>query len=218
MRRRPRTRETNPLVAAAKRAGVRDERVLRAVAEVSRSALVPAHHAGDAELDIPLPIPHDLVTTQPSLVARMVEALALSGVERVLEVGAGHGYQTALLAPGPRGVGTRALGRLAQSATANLARQGIGNARVVVRDGTLGLADHAPYDGIVAAVYPEVPRPLAGQLVPGGRLVQPVGPGGHERVTLLVRTDRGLEKRANVTSARFVRLLERHAFEEHPET
>jgi protein-L-isoaspartate(D-aspartate) O-methyltransferase len=216
MRRRRRAATTNPLVTATARAGVRDERVLRAVAEVPRAAFVPAEHASGAELDIPLPIPHDLVTTQPSLVARMVEALALTGVERVLEVGAGHGYQTALLARlGDEVWAIERWADLAETARANLARQGIRNAHIVVGDGTLGLAEHAPYDAIVvAAAFPQVPPPLAGQLAAAGRLVQPVGPGGRERVTLFAQTPTGLQRREEVASAHFVRLLGRHGFED----
>ena len=82
---------------AAERAGVRDPRLLAAIAEVPRTGFVPAEHAARAHVDTPVPIPHDQVTTQPSLVARMVDALALTGDETVLEVGTGYGWQTALL-------------------------------------------------------------------------------------------------------------------------
>jgi protein-L-isoaspartate(D-aspartate) O-methyltransferase len=86
------------LVAAARAAGVEDERVLSAIAAVPRSEFVPGERVAFANLDAPIPIPHEQVTSQPSLVARMVEALALEGEERVLEVGTGYGWQTALLA------------------------------------------------------------------------------------------------------------------------
>src|SRR6266508_4115534 len=87
---------TDPLVAAAREAGVEDERVLAAIAAVPRAEFVPAERADQANVDTPIPIPHEQVTTQPSLVARMVEALALAGDERVLEIGTGYGWQTAL--------------------------------------------------------------------------------------------------------------------------
>jgi protein-L-isoaspartate(D-aspartate) O-methyltransferase len=89
---------TDPLVAAAREAGVGNERVLAAIAAVPRAEFVPAEHADLANFDTPIPIPHDQVTTQPSLVARMVEALSLTGDERVLEIGTGYGWETALLA------------------------------------------------------------------------------------------------------------------------
>lgn len=216
MRRRASPSEAPPLVIAAARAGVRDERVLRALTEVPRARFVPAEQAASADRDIPLPIPRGLVTTQPSLIARMVEALALTGVERVLEVGAGHGYQTALLARLAGEVwAVERWPDLAQAARANLARQGVRNAHVVVGDGTLGLPAHAPYDGIVvAAAFARVPPPLAEQLTLGGRLIQPIGHGGHERVTLFVHTPHGLERRAKVAAARFVRMYGRHGFAE----
>jgi protein-L-isoaspartate(D-aspartate) O-methyltransferase len=202
------------LVAAAARAGVRDPRVLRAVADVPRAGFVPAEHARRAERDEPLPLPRGLVTTQPSLVARMVESLGLAGGERVLEVGAGYGYQTALLARlAARVWAVERWADLAATARANLARHGVRNAEVVVGDGTLGLPEHAPYDAIVvAAAFPEVPPPLVEQLTPGGRLVQPLGSGGHEQVTLFTLTDRGLERRSTIVAARFVRLYGRHGF------
>ena len=216
MRRRPAASGEPPLVTAAARAGVRDERVLSAIAAVPRDRYVPSGRAHLADRDIPLPIPHGLVTTQPSLVARMVEALALDGGERVLEVGAGYGYQTALLAQlAGRVWAVERWPDLAAAARANLAGERVPNAEVVVGDGTLGLPEHAPYDGIiVAAAFPEVPPPLAEQLAPGGRLVQPIGRGGRERVMLFVQTPHGLERRATVSGAHFVRLVGRHAFVE----
>src|SRR5919106_5492068 len=88
----------NALVKAARAAGVDDQRVLTAIASVPRWRFVPAERAELANVDTPIPIPHEQVTTQPSLVARMVEALGLGGGERVLEIGTGYGFQTALLA------------------------------------------------------------------------------------------------------------------------
>src|SRR5919197_482534 len=95
---RAHTGGVDALVEAARDAGVRDERVLNAIAVVPRSDFVPREYAAGADLDAPIPIPHAQVTTQPSLVARMVEALALDGDEQVLEIGTGYGWQTALLA------------------------------------------------------------------------------------------------------------------------
>lgn len=202
------------LVAAARAAGVADRRVLDAVAAVPRSAFVPAELAGRADLDRPLPIPHGQVTTQPSLVARMVEALELTGDERVLEVGTGYGWQTALLARLARLVWSiERWDDLAAAAVARLDRRGVRNVRVLTGDGTLGWPEAAPFDGIlVAAAFPDVPRPLAEQLRDGGRLVQPIGRGGDDEVVAFRRESGRLVRDRLVTPARFVRLLGRHGF------
>src|SRR5206468_2285096 len=153
---------------------------------VPRAGFVPVESVAEAYRDAPVPIAHDQVTTQPSLVARMVEALELTGRERVLEVGAGLGWQTALLAWLAAEVfAVERFADLAREARANLERQAGTAARVVVGDGSEGLAEHAPYDAIiVAAAFPTVPPPLVAQLAEDGRLVQPIGPGGAEDVML----------------------------------
>ena len=103
---------------------------------------------------------------------------------------------------------------LADQARRNLARQGIGNAQVLAGDGSRGLPEGAPYDAIlVSAAFPQVPAPLAAQLRIGGRLVQPIGPGGSEQVVLFERSASGLERRHVLTLARFVRLHGRHGFQ-----
>src|SRR6266511_4162190 len=165
------------LLRAVRAAGIRDERVLGAIARVPRLEFVPAEAAADAYFDEPIPIGHGQVTTQPSLVARMVEALGLRGGERVLEIGTGLGWQTALLATlAGRVWSVERFPDLAEAAGRNLAGRGIVNADVVVGDGGEGLAEHAPYDAIVvSAASPEVPSPLAEQLADGGRLVHPLG-------------------------------------------
>jgi protein-L-isoaspartate(D-aspartate) O-methyltransferase len=196
--------------------GVRDPHLLDALRAVPRAGFVPANLAGQAYEDRPLPIPHDQVTTQPSLVAKMVEALGLVGSERVLEVGAGYAWQTALLA---RLCGfvwaVERFGDVAEAARENLARFGVTNAEVVTVDGTKGLPDHAPYDAIlIAAAFPSVPGPLEEQLAAGGHLVQPVGPGGREKVVLFEKGTRGLVRRRTIARAHFVKLYGAHAFPE----
>src|SRR4028118_1103063 len=150
---------------------------------VSRSEFVPPNLAARAYLDQPLPIPHGQVTTQPSLVAKMIEALGLAGSEHLLEVGTGYGFQTALLAHLSSFVwSVERWADVAVAARANLSRLGLLNVEVAVGDGTLGLAEHAPYDAIlVSAAFPRVPRPLVEQLALGGRLPPPIGPGGARR-------------------------------------
>lgn len=202
------------LVEVVRADGISDARVLDAFAGVPRAGFVPPDLAERAYVDEPLPIPHAQVTTQPSLVARMVEALALAGSERVLEVGTGYGFQTAILARLAAAVwSVERWPDLAEAARANLARHAVENAEVVVGDGSEGLPEHAPFDAIlVSAAFPRVPGPLAAQLTSGGKLVQPIGPGGQETVVLFQRTPRGVVRRRTVTGAHFVRLYGRHGF------
>lgn len=189
--------------------------MLEAVGAVPRAAFVPPDLVDRADIDGPLPIPHGQVTTQPSLVARMVEALELSGAERVLEVGTGYGWQTALLARLAVAVwSVERFADVAETARQNLRRRGTANAHVVVGDGTEGLAERAPFQAIlVSAAYPRVPSPLATQLSDGGRLVMPIGPGGAETVIQFVRTGERLVRHRDVIPAHFVRLVGRHGFE-----
>jgi protein-L-isoaspartate(D-aspartate) O-methyltransferase len=186
--------------------------VLAAIAAVDRAGFVPPAYVHEAHVDVPIPIGFGQVTTQPSLVARMVAALALDGSERVLEVGGGLGWQTALLASLAHEVwSVERLAELAAAGRANLARAQVENASVVVGDGTLGLAAQAPYDAIlVSAAFPLVPPPLVAQLAVGGRLVQPIGPGGTDDVTLFSRTPGGLERVRSVSGAHFVKLYGAH--------
>lgn len=208
--------EPENLVRAVTAEGVRDPRLLDALRAVPRAGFVPPNLTEQAYEDKPLPIPHGQVTTQPSLVARMVEALELGGSERVLEVGAGYGWQTALLSRLSTFVwAMERFGDVAETARKNLARFGVTNAEVVAADGTNGLPEHAPYDAIlVAAAFPSVPRPLEEQLAVGRRLVQPVGPGGREKVVLFEKSALGLVRRRTIGGARFVRLHGAHAFPE----
>jgi protein-L-isoaspartate(D-aspartate) O-methyltransferase len=206
------------LVAAARAAGIIDERVLEAMNATPRARFVPADYVTAAYRDEPIPIGHGQVTTQPSLSARMIEGLRLAGGDHVLEIGTGLGFQTALLARlAASVVSIERWPDLAGQARRNLARQGIGNVQVLTGDGSCGLPDRAPYDAIlVSAAFPAVPAPLAAQLRAGGRLVQPIGPGGKEQVVLFQRSAAGLERRQVLTLARFVRLHGRHGFQSRP--
>ena len=169
--------------------GISDQRVLDAIAMVPRANFVAPEHRERAGEDVPLPIPHGQVTTQPSLVASILEALELTGEENVLEVGTGYGWQTALLGKLARQVwSVERFHDLAEFAAAAVVRQEISGVRIVVGDGSRGLPARAPYDAIVvAAAYPRVPNSLLRQLAPGGRLIQPIGEGGDEDVMLFRR-------------------------------
>ena len=204
------------LARAVIASGVRDARVLEALREVPRANFVPPKLAERAYLDLPLPIPHRQVTTQPSLSTKMIEALELSGSDRVLEVGTGYGFQTALLAHLSGFVwSVERWPDVAETAKENFARRGVTNVEVFAGDGTEGLPEHAPYDAVlVSAAFPSVPPPLAEQLAAGGRLVQPIGPGGQEAVMLFERGKEGLVRRHIVTGAHFVKLYGVHAFPE----
>jgi protein-L-isoaspartate(D-aspartate) O-methyltransferase len=200
------------LVRVLRAEGIRDQRVLAAFRAVPRALFVPAEAAGQAYLDAPVRIPHGQVTTQPSLIAAMVAALGLTGGERVLEVGTGLGFQTAILARlAGRVVSVERFADLAAQARANLAAAGVAGVTVVVGDGTLGVPEHAPYQAIVvAAASPRVPGPLVEQLAPGGRLVHPVGPGGREEVTAFTKRGDRLVADARLVPARFVPLVGAH--------
>lgn len=202
------------LVRAVRAAGVRDERVLDALRRTPRAGFVPVEHVASAYRDEPLPISHDQVTTQPSLSARMLEGLALEGEEHVLEIGTGFGFQTALLARLVADViSIEWWPDMTRHARESLDRQGIRNVELLVGDGSRGVPERAPYDAVVvSAAFPEVPAPVTEQLRIGGRLVQPIGPGGHEQVVLFQRTADGLARQKVLTLARFVRLRGRYGF------
>jgi protein-L-isoaspartate(D-aspartate) O-methyltransferase len=202
------------LVAASRAHGVRDPSLLEAIAAVPRAQFVPPDLAAHAYQDAPQPIPHGQVTTQPSLVTQMVEALELSSSDRVLEIGTGFGWQTALLAHLAGEVwSVERWEDIARTARMHLECHGVDNATVVVGDGSAGLPEHAPYDAIlVAAAFPQVPAPLVEQLGEGGRLVQPIGLGGVDEVVLFEKRGGVLERRRLVTGAHFVRLYGEHGF------
>ena len=202
------------LAAVIRAQGIRDPRLLEAIRAVPRAEFVPPELSARAFVDEPLPIGRHQVTTQPSLVARMVEALELRGSERVLEVGTGFGWQTALLARlAARVWSVERWPDLAEAARERLERSGETNVSVVVGDGSEGLPEHAPYDAIlVSAAFPSVPSTLVAQLAGGGRLVHPVGEGGDEEVVLFEKRGGELARRRMLTRARFVRLYGRHGF------
>jgi protein-L-isoaspartate(D-aspartate) O-methyltransferase len=176
---------------------IRDPRVLDALNAVPRHLFVPEALQGRAYGDHALPINANQTISQPFIVARMTELLELDERSRVLEIGAGSGYQTAVLAQLAAQVyAIERIAELARQAQARIRGLGIYNATVKCFDGTLGWSAHAPYDAIlVAAGGPEVPEPLEAQLKLGGRLVMPVG-ATRESQTLvrIIRTEEGLTR------------------------
>jgi protein-L-isoaspartate(D-aspartate) O-methyltransferase len=212
MERGPRSGTPEDLVAAVEDEGVHDVRILEAFRQVWRERFVPPDWVGMAYEDRPIPIAHGQVTTQPTLVARMIDGVRLDGRERVLEVGTGLGFQTALLAILAREVfSIERFPDLAEAARANLDAAGIEGVTILAGDGTLGLVEHAPYQAIVvSAASPEVPPPLIDQLAEGGRLVHPLGPGGREIVVAFRKEGEGLVEERRLVPAHFVRLVGRH--------
>jgi len=160
-----------------RRRGIADSRVLAAMGEVPREAFVPDAYKRDAYADGALPLSQGQTISQPLMVAMSVEALKLKGDETVLEVGAGSGYQAAVLSKLARKVyAIEIIPELVASARRVLDSLGIDNVEIICADGRKGWPDGAPYDGIVvAAAAQEVPRALIEQLKEGGRLVIPVG-------------------------------------------
>jgi protein-L-isoaspartate(D-aspartate) O-methyltransferase len=194
--------------------GIASERVLQAMETVPRHLFVPAEYVYAAYSDEPLPIGEGQTISQPFMVAAMAEALLLQGTERVLEVGAGSGYQAAVLSLLAREVfAVESQSLLAISARERLARLGYTNARIEEGDGSLGWPPGAPYDAVlVTAAAPSVPPPLVEQLLEGGRLVIPVGRS--EQQELIRVTKRGSETSLEALYAcRFVPLLGRYGWQ-----
>ncbi len=176
-----------------RRRGIKDPRVLEAMGRVPRERFVPDDLRASAYDDKPLPIGCEATISQPYMVAAICELLGLSGDERVLDVGTGSGYQAAVLAELAREVvSIERVPELAASARATLDGVGYGEVEVVTGDGTLGLPERAPFDAIaVAAAAPDLPPALYAQLVPGGRIVLPVGARRGQRLELVVRSPEG---------------------------
>jgi protein-L-isoaspartate(D-aspartate) O-methyltransferase len=190
--------------------GIRDERVLAAMAAVRREDFVAPELRALAYDDGPLPIGEGQTISQPYVVAFMAEALALQGDERALEVGAGCGYAAAVLSKLCREVyAIELLRALGDAASTRLARLGYATVHVRVGDGSVGWREHAPYDAIVvSAAAPRVPEALIEQLAVGGRLVVPVGTEhGLQRLVRLERTARSTFEETSLGPVRFVPLL-----------
>lgn len=194
--------------------GVIDAAVLAAVREVPRHLFVPPALRARAYDDAALPIGHGQNISQPSTQARCLEALRLAAGDRVLEIGTGSGYQTALLGRIVAQVfSVERVKPLFEQARAALQAAGVTNVSLLMGDGTLGWRDYAPYDAIVvAAASPEVPGPLLEQLAPAGRMLLPLGERNNQSLTL-VRQLNGRTTRSALAGARFVPLLGTFGFD-----
>lgn len=186
-----------------------DERVVSAFAAIAREDFVPPEGRLQAYADRPVALPERQTTSQPSLIARMIEAARPSASDRALEVGTGYGFQTALLAQlVDEVVSIERSEALSDAARKNLANAGIENTRLLVGDGWKGAPEHAPFDVVVvSAAASEVPRALEEQLAEGGRLVIPVIGASSDEVLLFEKRKGSLEKVSLLTPARFVPLV-----------
>jgi protein-L-isoaspartate(D-aspartate) O-methyltransferase len=195
--------------------GVRDRRVLAAMAWTPREWFLPPHLGTDAYSDAPLPIGNGQTISQPYIVALMTECLELRRKDRVLEIGTGSGYQTAILARLAARVYTaERLPDLLVEAEERFRRLGLANIETRLGDGAAGWPEEAPFDGIlVTAAAPRAPEPLVAQLAPGGRLVIPIGDLASQELVIYRRGPQGLEER-RAGAVRFVPLISRLAFAE----
>src|SRR5882762_4912291 len=198
-----------------RRRGINDAAVLAAMTAVPRHEFVPEELRLHAYDDLPLPIGGGQTISQPYIVAAMTTALHLQPGDRVLEVGTGCGYQAAVLSRLAKEVfSIERRPELASSAAAKLARLGYSNAHVHCGDGTLGLAELAPFDAIlVAAAAPAVPKPLLAQLAEGGRLILPVGDTEHQELQLIEKRGDAFPTKM-LEGCRFVRLVGYHGWQE----
>lgn len=203
------------LVERIQAKGITDPEVLNAVAVVPRHRFVPEPMRRRAYDDSALPIGYGQTISQPSLQALYLQELELGPDDRVLEVGAGSGYQTALLAELAANVyAVERIPELTQRAREVLDELGYRNIALVTKDGTVGWAKYAPYDAIlVAAAAPRVPETLVEQLTPGGRLLIPVGDRNTQELTLVTRTEDGTTEKG-VTGCVFVPLIGRFGWPE----
>ncbi len=188
--------------------GIKDERVLAAMAKVPREEFIPVDARADAYEDGPLPIGYDQTISQPYVVAFMTEQLRPKQSDRVLEIGSGSGYQAAILGELVAEVYTiEIVEPLAKSAEATLQRLGYNNVHIKAGDGYKGWPAQAPFDAIIVTCAPEkVPQPLVDQLKDGGRMVIPVGERFAQQLYLLEKKD-GQLKESVTLPVRFVPML-----------
>ena len=197
-----------------RRRGISDERLLGAMRRVPRHEFISREQWEQAYADHPITIPEQQTTSQPYIIAAMIQAAEIKPGDKVLEIGAGSGYQTALLAElAAQVIALERYSTLADSAQANLQRLGYHNVVVVEGDGTLGWEPAAPYDAmIVSAAAPRIPPALLEQLAIGGRLVIPIGDAHQQTLQLFRKQPDAAISRTMLEGCRFVPLIGRHGF------
>jgi protein-L-isoaspartate(D-aspartate) O-methyltransferase len=202
------------LIETLRANGITDEAVLRAFDEVPRHLFVPTGVRHRAYEDAPLPIGSGQTISQPSVHARYLMELGLTGEERVLEIGTGSGYLTALLSRMAAQVfSVERIPALLDRARELLQGAQVRNVSLLLGDGTLGWREYAPYDAIlVGAAAPDVPKPLTEQLAEGGRLLVPIGDREEQVLAVLTRRGEVVERR-DVAPVRFVPLLGAHGWD-----
>ena len=201
------------LVETLRTNGIGDLAVLRAFEETPRHLFVPTGVRHRAYEDSALPIGSGQTISQPSVHARYLQLLQLTGHEKVLEVGTGSGYQTALLSLLAAQVfSVERVSELLERARQVITDCGVRNVSLLLGDGTLGWREHAPYDAIlVSAAAPDVPRPLLEQLADGGRLIVPLGDRDEQMLVMVTRRDTRFERR-DIAPVRFVPLVGTHGW------
>ena len=197
-----------------RRRGISDERLLAAMRRVPRHEFISREQWEQAYADHPITIPEQQTTSQPYIIAAMIQAAEIKPGDKVLEIGAGSGYQTALLAElAAQVIALERYSTLADSAQATLQRLGYRNVVVVEGDGTLGWEPAAPYDAmIVSAAAPRIPPLLLEQLAIGGRLVIPIGDAQQQTLQLFRKQPDAAISRTMLEGCRFVPLIGRHGF------
>ena len=194
--------------------GISDERLLAAMSKVPRHEFVDRQNWAEAYADHPIPIAEQQTTSQPYMIAAMIQAAAIKPEDRVLEIGSGSGYQTAVLAELASQVfAVERYASLTEAARAALERLGYRNTKVVTGDGSLGLPEAAPFDAIiVSAAAPRIPPALVEQLAIGGRLIVPVGESEQQVLQLLQKNADGSTSVRTLEGCRFVPLIGQQGF------